>query len=399
MGSNALKVSGIVGILVALTILSYGMLRSSGSIGNTIQSLQHYNATQSTYRALVQQTGTQECPSVPCSYVNGNNFTYVFRALNGEVVQWSFPASVYNKYSSTPSTLPILVFNDTYNNKRLYTYDYSVLVTPSVFSSVVGNLTRNRTASQFVDEVFSLREQLTTYSNVFSNTSVYPTVVLATREGDCKDLAVLMASILEAGNTQAGYGMKIQLLYMDYPNFTSPQVINHIVIDITYSNGTSQIVETTGDVMDPYKSVDGWYVNLTCNATSCEQVSSCPAGEVMGFDGICHAECGTSGTYCSSGSSCYENHCISCGAGYTLGSDGQCHAECGSSTTYCSNGATCYNGKCVTCSPGEVIGTDGACHETCGTGYCASGSSCYDNHCVACPTGYSLGSNGQCYHN
>jgi hypothetical protein len=291
-----------------------------------------------------------------------------------------------------------LVLNSTSNGKALYTYDYSGLITPALFANEIGNLTNGRTAPEFVSEVFNSRRQLATYSLVFSNSSEYPAETLAYGQGDCKDFAVLMASMLEAGNIQAGYGMRVQFLYLDYPNLTNPHVINHLILNIIYKNGTSQFLESTGNVQNPYKSVDGWYFNLTCNSTSCKPLTACPLGEVPGLDGACHAECGSSGSYCSSGSSCYNNSCISCPAGYTLGTDGQCHAACGSASTYCGSGSTCYGGTCVSCSPGYAVGADGSCHQACNVGYCSSGSYCHDNSCISCPAGYYLTNDGKCYH-
>jgi hypothetical protein len=345
----------------------------------------------------VTQVNRSSCKSVPCSYTDNSNFTFVFRTLDGGIYAWYFPSSTYGRYESAPNTVPLLLVNDAADSKLLYTYDYSGLVMPAFFSNVIGNLTNGRTPQQFVDEVFNFRKQLITYSLAFGNSSEYPPIIMADGKGDCKDLAILMASMLEAGNMQANYGMRIQLLYLDYPNVTDPSIINHIVINVIYRNGTSQLVETTGNVIDPYRSVNGWYFNLTCNSTSCNPLTACQNGDVLGADGICHAECGSSGSYCSSGSSCYSGRCITCQDGYVLGSDGVCHAECGNTSAYCGSGGTCYNGKCVYCGSGYTIGLDGICHQACGVGYCSSGSSCYNNQCISCPSGYHLNSSGDCY--
>lgn len=335
------------------------------------------------------------------SQLSNGSLEFNFTTVSGTPESWVFPYSLYGKYLLPPMQVPVLILNSTVSGRQIYTYDYSSLVTPALFANAIGNLTENMTAAQFVQEVFNFREQLTTYNVVFGNTSQYPFVILADREGDCKDLAVLMASMLEAGNMQANYGMHIQLVYLDYPNVTDPKVVNHMIIKVIYRNGTSQLVESTGNVMDPYKSITGWYFNLTCSAASCMPLTACPYGEVLGQDGTCHAECGTSGSFCTSGSSCYQGHCVSCPGGYVLGTDGQCHAACGSLSTYCSSGGSCYNGRCVSCPAGDVVGSDGQCHAVCGPGtsYCPSGSSCYGGECVSCPANYSIGNDGICYHN
>jgi hypothetical protein len=53
----------------------------------------------------------------------------------------------------------------------------------------------------------------------------------------------------------------------------------------------------------------------------------------MGEDGQCHAECGTSGTYCTGTSQCYNGQCLSCLAGYYLASNGYCYPQTSTSTT------------------------------------------------------------------
>jgi hypothetical protein len=55
----------------------------------------------------------------------------------------------------------------------------------------------------------------------------------------------------------------------------------------------------------------------------------CSAGDVVGTDGACHAECGTSGTYCTGNSQCYNGQCVSCPAGYYLSSNGYCYQGTG----------------------------------------------------------------------
>ncbi len=404
MGLKGVLVLSLMVIGIILIAISYGMLRGGGTshLDAFIPISNSNNGSQTTqnayYKTIKFSPSGGTCTSIPCSYFNDTNLTFEFRTLNGSVEEWDFPYSTYGQYNSSQKFVPILILNSTVNGKALYTYDYSGLVTPSLFANVIGGLTDGRTAPEFVKEVFNFREQLTTYSLVFGNASEYPSVILENRTGDCKDFAVLMASMLEAGNIQADYGMKIQLLYMDYPNATSPNVVNHLVINVVYKNGTSQIMESTGGVLDPYKSVNGWYFNLECNSTSCSPLTSCPSGEVLGSDGQCHAECGNSSTYCSSGAVCYSGQCISCPSGYTIGSDGQCHAECGNSSTYCSSGAVCYSGQCVSCNSGYVVGLDGACYQACGSsGYCQSGSYCYNDSCISCPSGYSIGTDGKCY--
>lgn len=68
----------------------------------------------------------------------------------------------------------------------------------------------------------------------------------------------------------------------------------------------------------------------------------------------CQYECGAD-YFCNVDSSCYNNKCVSCNSGYVLGSDGLCHQECGSSTTHCTgSNSYCYNNQFVSCPTGSI---------------------------------------------
>lgn len=403
---------------------SYGTNSSSATqntTGSIVQTTSSYYTTVP-YTTTIPQAN-YGCSPVPCTSFKNGNFTFVFTLLNGSVAQWHFPLTSYNYWVSTPRINPILHLNDTITGKPIYTYDYRSLVTPSFFANVTPQLTNGKTAGEFVAEVQNINSQLVNYSLIFENTSVYPAQLLAQGQGDCKDKGALIASILEAGNIQANYGMKIQFLYVDADNLTAPRTVNHLMLYITFANGTTEFLDTTHVlVTSPYfnGTVDGWYYNLTCTMSSCQSTplctgaycdavgytvgsstgfNYCNAGYVTSANNTCQSECGAN-YYCNVGSSCYNNQCVSCGSGYVLGSDGLCHAECGSSGNYCTNGASCYNGQCVSCNSGYILGNDGLCHAECGNSgtYCTGSSECYNNQCLSCPSGYYLGTDGQCHY-
>jgi hypothetical protein len=306
------------------------------------------------YTTSILYTMTYYTTSIPYQYttiiptsshgISNGNFTFTFTLLNRTQDTWSFPITTYNQYVAAPRISPDLVFNVT---GKLYTYpDYRGLVTPSFFSKIVQPLTNGKTAAQFVNEVVNIKNQLTVYSLVFQNTSVYPAEVLGSGEGDCKDFGVLIASILEAGNQEAGYGMQIQFVYVNSTNLTAGLKPDHLILYITFANGTTRWVDTTNVLpQSSYLYIKGYYEPLNCNATSCQTATLCngaycdavyyyssenyytyckTSGYVVGADNNCHLECGTD-SYCDSGYSCYNNRCVSCPSGYYLGTDGQCY--------------------------------------------------------------------------
>ena len=139
--------------------------------------------------------------------------------------------------------------------------------------------------------------------------------------------------------------------------------------------------------------------NTYCTSGTCcnGKCVSCPSGTMLGSDCKCHKPCGSSSKYCTGGTCCNGN-CVSCPSGTMLGSDCKCHKPCGSSSKYCTGG-TCCNGNCVSCPSGTMLGSDCLCHAACGSSgqYCRSGSTCLNGKCVSCKEGYYLGRDGSCH--
>lgn len=335
-----------IAIAALLALLCLGLYNFFGNNLQYSTSSTYYTTTTLHTTTIPQNYG---CSPLPCSYTRNGNLTFVFTLLNGTAETWRFPVTAYDYWVSTPRIDPVLHLNDTKTGKKLYTWDYRSTVTPGFFANVTPQLTNGRTAGQFVAEVQNINSQLVNYSTIFKNTSVYPAQLLAEGQGDCKDKGVLMASILEAGSIQAKYNMKIQFVYVDEYNLTSPRTITHLMLFITFANGTSKFIDTTHVLANaPYfnGTVDGWYFNLTCTMSSCQSTPVC------------------TGAYCDA-------------VGYATGN------------------ASGFN----YCEPGEVVTTNNTCQYACGAYYyCNTGYSCYNNLCMSCPAGYYLGTDGLCHH-
>ncbi len=261
---------------------------------------------------------------------NGN-FTFTFTLLNGTLYRWTFPIATYDQYETSPRFTPILRLNN--NGKTIYSYDYRSLITPHFFARAVPVLTNGQTAQQFLEQVVNIKNQLISYSLVFNDTAVYPAEVLGSRKGDCKDLGVLMASILEAGNQEANYGMNISFEYVDAENLTDPHTVNHLILYVTFANGTSEYIDTTNILSNaPTADLYGWRYPLICTATGCQTTTIC------------------SGSYCDEvGYAPDGNHLYSTctSTGYVIGVDAVCHLACGGVDYFCNKGYACLLGKCV----------------------------------------------------
>jgi hypothetical protein len=292
-GGGGLKVlGGIVAILIILGAVFFFYPRGTGSSANatraaicaqnpsycnaTVVNVNNASASQTTSASpttTVTQTSSYGCAPIPCSFTKNGNFTFLFTLPSGAVDTWYFPVTTYNYYVSAPKYTPSLLLSLS-NGTKARTTDYRAMVTPSFFANVTPALTNGHTAEQFLQEVLSIKNQLTIYSTVFENTSVYPAVILGSGEGDCKDFGVLMASIIEAGNIQANYGMQVQFVYVDAYNLSTPKTADHLILHINFDNGTSQFIDTT-QVFNttpggPPPTIGGWYFNLSCTMSSCQ---------------------------------------------------------------------------------------------------------------------------------
>jgi hypothetical protein len=67
-----------------------------------------------------------------------------------------------------------------------------------------------------------------------------------------------MASLLKAGENRENYGLTIYFWYCDSDSMTSPQKVNHVIVEVEYSNGTYQLIETTTNTFYTYNQINGW---------------------------------------------------------------------------------------------------------------------------------------------
>jgi YVTN family beta-propeller protein len=212
-------------------------------------------ATRQYYTTKTPQTN-YGCSPVPCSYTKNGNFTFLFTLPNSTVEAWQFPVTAYDYWLTAPQNISKIAFDNEdfygrttccnlYSSSIAVTDNYGELITPFFFAKVVSSLTEGKTAGQFVAEVQDLNSQLVNYSSAFDNTTIYPAQILAEGHGDSKDKGILLASILEAGNIEANYGMHLQLFYVSAGNLTDPRTIDHMLLAITYANLTAEVLDTT----------------------------------------------------------------------------------------------------------------------------------------------------------
>lgn len=218
-----------------------------------------YNALYTEYISLVEEY--QGALKVPYTTVVGGNVTWVFRTLDKNIESWFMPIDTYNYYVNKPKPVEYHYF--TTDGQSFKIRNMELFVQPEFFSNVISTLTNGNTARDFVQEVFNLRVQLTLYSEDITDTPQWSAETLTKGAGDCEDFAILMASLLVAGNEYAHYGMTIQMVYMDAYNPTNPQTVNHVLLYVIYEDESGEFVDSTSTtVLSPWSEVVGWYFDL-----------------------------------------------------------------------------------------------------------------------------------------
>jgi len=218
-----------------------------------------YNTLETNYTSLT--TEYQGALKVPYTTIQEGDIVWAFRTIDGTIEEWSLPIETYTYY--VDKTKPLEYHHLTTDGNLSTVRKMELFVNPEFFSNVIHDLTAGNTARDFVREVFNLRVQLTVYSEDIADTPQWSAETMTEGTGDCEDFAILMGSLLVAGNEQAHYGMTVQMVYMDSNNPTNPQTVNHVLLYIIYEDETEEFVDSTStDVLSPWSRVVGWYYDL-----------------------------------------------------------------------------------------------------------------------------------------
>jgi len=252
---------------VVSSIPTSGYRSQITNLQNQLQNLQQdYNDLQEVYNTLYTNyaglaTEYEGALKVPYTTIQEGDIVWAFRILDESIESWSMPIDTYTYYVDKSKPKEYHYF--TTDGQSFKIRNMELLVQPEFFSNVISSLTDGNTARDFVQEVFNLRVQMTLYSEDITDTPQWSVETMTEGTGDCEDFAILMGSLLVAGNEQAHYGMTVQMVYMDTDNPTDPQGVNHVLLHIMYEDGTGEFVESTStDVLSPWVEVVGWYYDL-----------------------------------------------------------------------------------------------------------------------------------------
>lgn len=249
----------IIGLAIGYATSSYGYRNQQQQYENLVKE---YNELQEEYdRLYTSYESLLDVMKEPRTTIVGGNVTWRFTTLDEALEEWYMPLETYVNYVNKlkPEEYHYL----STDGQSFQVRNMELFVEPEFFSEVISSLTDGNSAGAFVQEVFNLRVQLTVYSEEITETPQWSGETMTLGTGDCEDFAILMGSLLMAGNEHADYSMTVKMVYMDTNNPTDPQTVNHALIHIIYENGTGEFVDSTStDVQSPWSEVVGWYFDL-----------------------------------------------------------------------------------------------------------------------------------------
>jgi hypothetical protein len=110
-----------------------------------------------------------------------------------------------------------------------------------------------------IKEVWNMVTQLCPYTD--EKTAFTPRLPLETLlfgGGDCKDLAILTASILK----EMSPSWKVEFVYMDSDNPSSLKTPNHVLVFVDTGTYKTFVESTEKEIMNPYQNVHGFYLEI-----------------------------------------------------------------------------------------------------------------------------------------
>src|SRR5947209_18118437 len=139
------------------------------------------------------------------------------------------PIGSYDYDTQRPLPITYLYFSMS-DGSTAKVIDYTKFVEPR-FTKVIDEVYDNAGSDdQFVFEIWHIVSQMTTYSKDITDSNLWPLQVFSRAGGDCKDLSILIASMLRSSSHT--HDWKVQLVYLDINNPMSPQTVNHMVVNI-----------------------------------------------------------------------------------------------------------------------------------------------------------------------
>lgn len=239
------------------------------------QNLQlSYNSLQTDYGNSINSYNELKDKAIvpPYIYIRGRDVHLSFLTPDQQTYNWNVPfdlletdlqrGNLERNRIRSDGKYPHLLLDNTGTGETYNAIDYRGFVDPWVFEKFSRYFyDRAPNEEVFIQEIWYIVAQLTSYSKELRDTPRFPLETLLAGGGDCEDHAILFASMILAA---APDNWTVDLVYMDGDNPTNPQTMNHLIVYIDTGNRTYTVEATGKDVMEPYTDgVNGWYYEIS----------------------------------------------------------------------------------------------------------------------------------------
>lgn len=193
------------------------------------------------------------------------NVTWQFADLRADEHQWRYPLESYRQDVKRIRPSEHLVFT-TKGGNGIRVADPRPYIDGAGFEPYIGDLTNDRSDKDFVREAFHAKSALVTYQYAPLTERgfyKYPGETLVEAAGVCGDTTVLLASLIDAGNTKAGYGIEMAVWIVQYDVLAGqliqdPETVNHAFLEVKFRDGETWHLETTSYDFRTHAQAFGW---------------------------------------------------------------------------------------------------------------------------------------------
>jgi hypothetical protein len=200
----------------------------------------------------------------PYIFVHDRKVETTFYDVDGTLIYWSTPFSGLEYAIEAGSTTRSRMREDDWykyiayfeDGQSMEIPDFSVFIDPDPFDRVMPEIYQSSSdPREFIYRTWYIIGQLANYATEEQETPRYPYETLLAGGGDCEDLSILFASMIQA----APVNWEVDLVYIDSESPLYPVDPDHVLVYINTGQETF-LVETTSDVeMLPYENgVTGW---------------------------------------------------------------------------------------------------------------------------------------------
>jgi len=207
---------------------------------------QNFNST------IQQAVQVEKCK--PLTSITNGTYVWNFCDSKGNQYTWSMQTTSYDYLIKKPFPVDTILIKEADGTVVVYP-DYSKFVQPS-FSNVIDKVYDNAgNDEQFLYETWFIVSQMTTYSQDITNSNLWPLQTFSDAKGDCKDLSILLASMIRSSSHTKDW--KIYLGILDANNPSDPKIYNHMMVSVHIGNET-HFIEAT----QKQNGIDYWKVML-----------------------------------------------------------------------------------------------------------------------------------------